>query len=136
MALRELKSMDECVYFTNRTIGNGKAVCWVFRETCPKCKKGVVGKPKDKKGKVLMRAKEYVCPNCGFTMQKQEYEDTLTANVSYTCPHCGNKGEAQVPFKRKKIDGIDTLRVKCAKCNANIDITKKMKSKGESNEAA
>ncbi|MFH0977903.1 MAG: hypothetical protein V1837_01240 [Candidatus Woesearchaeota archaeon] len=132
MALKEPTSVQECVYFTNRTIGNGKAMAWVFKEMCPKCKKGTMGKPKDAKtGKTQIRAKEYRCPSCGFTMQKQEYEDTLTANVSYTCPHCANKGEAQVPFKRKKIEGIDTLRAKCSKCGGNIDITKKMKSKGE-----
>ena len=137
MSLREPKSMDECVYFTNRTIGNGKATAWVFREMCPKCHKALMGKPRDDKtGKVQIRAKEYVCPDCGFRMEKGEFEDTLTANVSYVCPQCTNKGEAQVPFKRKKIEGIDTLRVKCSKCQGNIDITKKMKAKGEPNSEA
>ena len=135
MTLKEPKSMEECVYFTNRTIGKGKATAWVCKEMCPKCKKVLMGKPRDKSGKVRIRAKEYVCQSCGFTIGKQEFEDTLTANISYICPNCSFKGEAQIPFKRKKIDGIDTLRLQCAKCSGNIDITKKMKQKSEAEEA-
>ena len=104
MALVEPKSMDECVYFTNRVLDKGKIRCWVFKEKCPKCGKSLMGKPRDPKtGKIQIRAKEYKCPECNYTLPEQEYEDTLTANIQYTCPYCSHDGEIQVPFKRKKI---------------------------------
>ena len=56
MSLREPKSMDECIYFTNRTIGKGMIKAWVFRESCTKCGKELMGKPRDKKtGKPKIR---------------------------------------------------------------------------------
>src|SRR3989344_4689936 len=138
MLLKEPASMEECVYFTNRIIENGKIKAWVFREKCPKCGKGLMGKPKDEKtGKAKIRAEEYTCPDCRHTINKLEYEDTLTANIKYTCPHCSHQGEAQQSFKRKKIQrideetgkkkSIDAIRFQCEKCKHNIDITKKMK---------
>ncbi len=130
MPLRKPESMDECVYFTQRTIGeDGFAMVWAFKKNCPKCSKAVMGKPKDKKGKVLMRAKEYVCPSCNYTAEKKEYEESLTASIEYTCPACKFSGEKEAPFKRKKIEGIETLRFQCDKCKANIDVTKKMRDK-------
>lgn len=139
MALRQPESMDECIYFTKRGIGDkGKAMVWVFREMCPKCKKGLMGKPRDgKTGKVKIRADTYECPECGYSVNKEEYEDTLTANISYVCPKCEHKGEVQVPFKRKKTHvfddekqkkvAVDALVFQCEKCNERILITKKMK---------
>jgi len=140
MALKKPQSADECVYFTQRGLGanqEGEAVVWVFREMCPKCKKALMGKPKDKKGKTLIRAKEYVCPACGYTLGADAYGETLTANIEYTCPFCKYKGEIQIPFKRKKVQMFDeikmkkkmveSLRFQCEKCKKNIDITKKMK---------
>ncbi len=133
MALKFPDSAEECVYLTRRAIGKGHAVVWVLKEKCPKCKKGIMGKPKGKDGKVMIRAKEYVCPECGNTAEKKAYEETLTANIQYTCPGCGYKGEKQVPFKRKKIKGVDSLQFTCDKCNAKIDVTKKMKEKKDKN---
>jgi len=138
MALQEPKSMDECVYFTNRLLGNGKIRAWVFREQCPKCGKGLMGKPRDPKtGRAKIRSEEYVCPSCSHTVEKGEYEDTLTVNIQYTCPHCSHSGEAQESFKRKKVQrideetgkksSVDAVRFQCQKCGKNIDITKKMK---------
>ena len=128
MELKEPESTDECVYFTRRQIGDsGNAMVWVFKQNCPKCDKALMGKPKDEKGKVKIRAKEYVCPECGHTVEKKEYEESLTANAKYTCPSCGHQGAVQVPFKRKSIEGVQTLRFQCEQCNANIDVTKKMK---------
>ena len=138
MTLKQPASMDECVYFTNRTIGNGKIKAWVFKELCPKCNKSLMSKPIDQKtGKPKIRAKEYTCKDCGFTLPEEEYENTLTINVQYTCPYCGFQGEIQVPFKRKKLQifdeetqkkkTIDAVRFQCQKCNKDIDITKKMK---------
>ena len=99
MALQEPESMAECVYFTNRSIGDGSAIAWVPKEKCPKCKKAFMGKPKDEKtGRPKIRAKEYVCPECNHTIEAKEYEETLTMNVKYVCPKCKNKGEIQVPI--------------------------------------
>ena len=137
MALRQPESMDQCVYFTQRSLDGdkGSVRVWVFKQTCPKCKKAIMGKPRDKKGKVLTRAKEFVCPNCNYTVEKKAYEESLTANAEYKCPSCGNSGEAQIQFKRKNIEGIPTLRFQCSKCKANIDVTKKMKAKKSKGDA-
>ena len=121
------QSMDELIYYTSRTIDDGEITVWVFKQLCPKCGKGFMGKPIDEKGKVKVRAKEYVCPECGYNVEKKEYEESLMAGVDYTCPECKHKAETQILFKRKLIDRVQTLRVKCEKCNANIDVTKKMK---------
>lgn len=130
MALKLPESVEECVYFTQRAINKGYVKCWVFKEKCPKCGKATMGKPRDKDGNIKIRAKEYVCPECGHTVQKQEYEETLTANVIYTCPYCEYKGEIQIPFKRRKFEGADSLVFQCEKCKAKIAITKKMKAAG------
>ena len=131
MALRQPESMDECVYFTRRSLESdkGSIKVWVFKQTCPKCKKAIMGKPRDKNGKVRVRANEYVCPSCGYSVEKKAYEESLTADAEYKCPSCGSSGEAQTLFKRKNIEGIPTLRFQCAKCNANLDVTKKLKEK-------
>ena len=111
-----------------RTIGAGKAVTWVFRENCPKCEKAKMGKPVDEKtGHAKIRAKEFVCPECGYTEEKEEYESKLVANIKYTCPKCKKDGEIQIPYKRKKVDGVDALVFNCKACNEKILITKKMK---------
>lgn len=129
----EPESMDELVYFTNRSLGEageGYIICWVKREKCPKCKVGMMAKPKDPKtGKPKIRATEYVCPECSFSMEKKAHEASLKAQANYKCPECGNENCAEVPFTRKKIQGVDTLRFNCGKCKANIDVTKKMKAK-------
>lgn len=134
MALKMPESMDECIYFTRRL--KPAVVAWVFKGTCPKCKKALMGKPRGEDGKVKIRAKEYVCPACNFAMGKQEHEDTLTANITYTCK-CGFAGEHTMPFKRKKVKlfdeeegkevSADALVFNCKKCNEKIAVTKKMK---------
>jgi predicted RNA-binding Zn-ribbon protein involved in translation (DUF1610 family) len=127
MALQYPESMDECVYFTNRSIDSGKAMCWVFKGNCPKCKKGIMGKPLDEKtGRPKIRSKEYVCRECGHVEEKEAYEETLTANIAYTCPHCSHEGEVQVPFKRKTFKGVKAVVFQCESCNEKIPITKKM----------
>lgn len=127
--MKEPTSTDELVYFTRRAVGNGRVMAWVYRKMCPKCGKALMNKPQDKTGKVLIRAKEYVCPACGYTVEKKDYEETLTCEVKYTCQHCGYEGVAEIPFKRKKIGGVDTIVFKCAGCSKDIPITKKMKEK-------
>lgn len=128
MALQLPENMDELSYFTRRKIGEGRAIAWVEKGPCPKCKKGMMEKPKDPKtGRPKIRSTEYVCNECGYTEAKAEHEATLTASVIYTCPHCKKDGEQTLPFKRKSIKGVSTLRVVCDACGGNIDITKKMK---------
>ena len=129
MTLELPKSMDECVYYTLRTIGeNGKIRAWVLKETCPKCQKGLMAKPKDEKtGKPKIRATEYVCSGCGNTVAKKEYEDSLTANIEYTCPKCKHNEKIQIPFKRKATMGTQALVFNCTSCNEKMLVTKKMK---------
>ena len=90
MALKVPQSMDECIYFTNRSIDDGEVTAWVYRKDCPKCKKAKMGKPVEK-GKVKTRAKEYVCPQCGYEEDKQEHEESLKLEAAYTCPKCHKK---------------------------------------------
>ncbi len=129
MALKVPNSMDDLIYWTNRSIDKGKVMVWVPRQSCPKCQKATMGKPVGEEGNVKIRAKEYVCPACKYTVEKIQYEESLTANALYTCPSCQYKGEYVGPFKRKNIEGVLTFRFPCGKCSKNIDVTKKMKGK-------
>ncbi|MEW6063204.1 MAG: hypothetical protein AB1571_02425 [Nanoarchaeota archaeon] len=134
--IKEPESMDECIYFTNRTTRDGSVKCWVFKEKCLKCGNGLMSKPVEK-GKVKIRAKEYLCPECKYTVPAKEYEESLTANIKYKCPYCRYEGETQIPFKRKKVQihdeeeqkkkKIDALKFQCAKCGKDIYITKKLR---------
>jgi len=128
MALTYPESMDECVYFTRRAIDSGKIMAWVFREQCPQCNKGLMAKPvDDKTGKVKVRSPEYLCTECGYSVPKKEYEETLTVNIAYTCPHCKHQGETQTPYKRKTYQGVKAIVFECDECGKKIPITKKMK---------
>src|SRR5210317_1196114 len=101
--------MEECFYFTNRSLedGKGSAMAWVFKPDCPECGKAKMGKPVDSKtGKVKVRAKEYVCPECNHTVDKLDFEATLTMNVKYTCPYCGKEGEGTTDYKLKTYKGV------------------------------
>ncbi|MBD3355022.1 hypothetical protein GF361_03480, partial [Candidatus Woesearchaeota archaeon] len=105
------ESMDECFYFTNRKIklddGEGSIIAWVYKPKCPKCKKGIMGKPiNEKTGKVKIRAKEYVCPECGYTVLKDELEPTLELEIQYKCPFCGDEGEATTEYNRRTWKGV------------------------------
>ena len=72
--MREPKSTNECIYFTRRADADGKIKCWVFKQECLECGKGVIQKPRDPKtGKPKIRSKEYVCTDCGYTVEKKEY---------------------------------------------------------------
>ena len=127
MPLKQPESMEELIYFTRREMDGGKVVVWVSKEMCPKCGKGLMGKPRGSDGKVKIRAKEYECPECKHIVEKGEYEDTLTASITYTCPGCKHEGEIEIPFKRKKVKGVNALRFKCEECGYDIIVTKKMK---------
>lgn len=129
----EPESMDQLVYFTQRNLGGkGNARAWVYRGDCPKCGKGKMGKPVDSKtGKIKVRSKEYVCPECNYTVEKKSYEETLECEIKYTCPECGKDGEAAVPYKRKTWNGMKAVVFNCSNCKAKLGITKKLKEKGE-----
>jgi predicted RNA-binding Zn-ribbon protein involved in translation (DUF1610 family) len=127
MTIREPESIEECVYFTKRALQpGGIAKAWVYRIDCPKCGKAKMGKPVVK-GKVKSKAKEYVCPECGYTEDKPTHEPKLTVEVKYTCPFCQFSGEATTEYKRKKLDGIEAYIFTCGKCAKKIGITKKLK---------
>ena len=126
MALKIPNSMEECLYFSNRFIGDEQLMAWVYRKTCPKCKKAKMGKPVEK-GKVKIRADEYECPACKFTEEKKAHEESLNLEAKYTCPECGKDGESTAPYKRRSFMGVQAYVVECSHCKAKIPVTKKMK---------
>jgi len=128
MPITEPESMDDLIYFTNRTLeeGKGKIKAWVYKKMCPQCNKAKMGKPVEK-GKVKIRAKEYVCPACNFTEEKQAHEESLTLEAKYLCPQCGKEGESTTPYKRKSFMGVKAYVVECSNCKAKLPVTKKMK---------
>jgi hypothetical protein len=122
------ESMDECFYFSRRSLeNNGKVVAWVHKPLCPSCSKAKMGKPQGKDGSIKIRAKEYACPSCKYTVDKEEFEPTLTMEVQFTCPSCKKPGETATPYKRKKFKGVDAYVFDCTFCKEKIPITKKMK---------
>ena len=139
MAITQPKSMDECVYYTLRTMGDkGKVRAWILRSSCPKCKQALMTKPRDPKtGNFKIRATEYVCPKCNFTINEDEYAQTLNPQAIYTCQKCGNNGDVEMLAKRKKVKIFDEEEQKektadayqflCSKCSEKINVTKKMK---------
>ena len=124
----EPESMGDLIYFTNRTLeeGKGKVKAWVYKKLCPKCQKAKMGKPVDQ-GHVKIRAKEYTCPECGFTEEKEAHEESLNLEAKYTCPSCGKEGEGTTIYKRKSFMGVKAYVVECQHCKAKIPVTKKMK---------
>jgi predicted RNA-binding Zn-ribbon protein involved in translation (DUF1610 family) len=88
-----------------------------------------MGKPVEG-GKVKIRAKEYKCPECGFTEEKTAHEESCTLEVMYTCPYCKHEGEAATEYKKKLFEGMKAYVFSCGKCGKKIGITKKMKDKG------
>ena len=126
MTLKKPQSMQECVYFTNRAIGSGRTMAWVFRKECPKCK-GIMGKPQKKNGKIDKKADHYTCYSCSYTESNEQVENSLVINVEYKCPHCGNEGETTTEYKRKSFEGVQSYVFECQKCKKKIGITKKLK---------
>ncbi|MEK6950063.1 MAG: hypothetical protein AABX34_07615 [Nanoarchaeota archaeon] len=127
MALKKPNSVEECLYFTNRSIGEGYATAWVYRKECPNCKKNTIGKPIKKNGKADKKADHYECSICKYQESAEQVENSIKVEVQYKCPHCGNEGEATTEYKRKVFEGIPSYVFECGKCNKKIGITKKMK---------
>ncbi len=120
MALQQPKSVEECLYFSRRKLGEkGKVVAWAFRKECPKCHKALMKKPNK-------RAAEYVCPECGYSEPKTEHEAGIVLNVEYVCPECGHAGETTTEYKRKTWRGVKAYVFTCANCKAKLGITKKL----------
>lgn len=128
MTLRTPESMEECLYFTNRASDNGgQVLAWVYRKECPRCKKAQMGKPVEK-SKVKTRAKEYVCPECGYAEDKKEHEESLMLEAQYTCPYCGREGEGTTEYQRKNFQGVPSYIIVCQHCGEKIPLTKKLKN--------
>lgn len=123
------ESMDEVIYFTRRVAEDRKIIAWVYKAECPKCHKAKMGKPVEG-GKVKIRAKEYVCPECNYREEKVEHEEKLMVEIQYTCPYCKKSGEATTEYKRKSFDGVPSYVFTCTSCKKKIGISKKMKQKG------
>ncbi len=125
--VKEPDSMDELIYFTNRTLdNNGKIKAWVYKAECTKCHKARMGKPVEK-GKVKIRAGEYVCPECGHSEPKDVHEKGLVVEIIYTCPFCGHIGEATTEYRRRNFNGVPSYVFTCDGCGKKIGITRKMK---------
>ena len=127
MPIRKPTSMEECIYFTNREIGSGRATAWVFRKECQKCGNDFMGKPKKKDGKIDKKAGYYACSSCGYEGSNEQVESSLTINVEYKCPYCSNEGEATTEYKSKTFEGVPSYVFECGKCLKKIGLTKKMK---------
>jgi len=128
MGLEEPENMDNIIYFTRRTLDpKGKLMAWACKAECSECHKALMGKPVEK-GKVKIRATEYVCPSCGHIEEKKEHEAKLTVCVKYSCPNCDNVDDAEIPFKRKPWKGTQAFVFQCSKCNEKIGVTKRMKA--------
>ncbi|MEK6868761.1 MAG: hypothetical protein AABX74_00900, partial [Nanoarchaeota archaeon] len=106
MSLKRPGSMEECLYFTNRSIGEGFATSWAYRPDCPKCKKPTIGKPIKKNGKVDKKADYFECQVCKHQMSNDEADSLAKLEVQYKCPHCGNEGETTTEYKRKTFEGV------------------------------
>jgi len=118
--LKQPESVDQCVYFTRRKIGQkGKIVAWVFRKECPRCKE-LMRKPKK-------TSPTYDCPACGYAEPKAAHEASLVVNVDYVCPECGHAGETTTEYKRKNWHGVKAYVFVCGQCKAKLGITKKLK---------
>jgi predicted RNA-binding Zn-ribbon protein involved in translation (DUF1610 family) len=125
--LKHPDKMEDLIYFTRRTLEpKGRAMAWAFKKSCPKCKKALMGKPVEK-GKIRIRATEYVCPACGYTEEKLAHEATLRIFIDYVCPSCENKGEADLPYKRVSWEGTKAFVAICDKCKGKIGVSKKLK---------
>ncbi len=128
MALKIPTSIDQVVYFTNRAKDKLRIKAWTYKKVCPKCKKGLMGKPIDPKtGKRKIRATEYICPECNYSEEKKAHEESLTLEAQYTCPACGKSGESTCVYKRKTFMGVPSYIITCQHCSEKIPITKKLR---------
>lgn len=123
--MREPETVEECLYFTRRSFGDGHIMAWAFRKECPKCK-ALMRKPKK-------TSPTYDCPECGHAEPKQEHEASVTLNIRYTCPFCQHTGETTTPYQRKTWQGVKAFVFVCEGCGKKVGVTKKLAApkKGE-----
>ena len=136
MTIKKPSGMDECLYFTNRALDGGSIIAWVFRKECPKCKQGIMGKPKKKDGKINKKAEFFECYSCNYRESNEEVENGLTLNIEYKCQHCGNAGETTTEYERKNFLGVKAYVFECQNCKQKIGITQKMKDAKKKSGAA
>lgn len=127
MSLMVPESMDECLYFTNRAVDNGKIIAWALRKSCPKCGKGPMGKPIKNNGKVDKKADYYECPSCKYAENEEKIAEGMNLNVIYKCPKCSFDGEITTEYKRKSYFGVKAYVFTCQKCGEKLGITQKLK---------
>jgi len=128
MEIKKPDSMEECIYFTNRSLGEeGFATAWVYRKICPKCKDGKLGKPIKKNGKPDKKSPNYECVSCKYQETNEETEADLRVEIEYKCPDCGNESLTTSEYKRITFEGVPAYVFDCEKCNKKLGITKKMK---------
>lgn len=127
MTLKVPESMDECLYFTNRTVDNGRITAWAVKKECPKCGKGTMGKPIKKNGKIDKKADYYECPSCKYTENEEKIAEGMNLNVIYKCPKCSFDGETTTEYKRKPYCGVKAYVFTCQKCGEKLGITQKLK---------
>lgn len=128
MMMDEPESMDDLLFFTNRVTDNMRIKAWTYRPTCPKCRKGKMGKPvNEKTGKVSKKAEVYECPACHHEMPEAEIEKIAVVDVIFTCPFCRKSGQTKTPYVRKPWKGVPAYVFECTFCKEKIGITKKMK---------
>ncbi len=127
MAYEIPDSMDEIIYFSRRKLymDKGPVITWVNKLQCPKCKKALMGKPVEK-GKIKVRATEYICPGCRYTEPKAEHEAKLNAMIVYECPFCKHKDEVTAPFARKTWYGKKAIVFQCNGCKEKLGVVKKL----------
>ena len=102
-------------------------MAWALRPNSPTCKKGLMGKPIKKNGKVDKKAEHYECQLCKHKETEKGMEPLMVVSVEYVCPHCKHSGETTTPYQRKKFQGVLAFIFQCQKCNESIPITKKLK---------
>jgi transcription elongation factor Elf1 len=130
MAITLPKSMAEVYYHTIRANPDGSKIrAWAFKKTCPECGKGRLSKPlNEKTGKYKIRSTEFECTECKHTVSKEEAEEGVMLEATYTCPHCQKEGESEAPYKRKSFKGVKSYIIECEHCGEKIPVTKKMKT--------
>lgn len=125
--LKKPESMEECIYFTNRTFDTGRAMAWVYKKKCTKCNDGVMIKPLKKNGKPDKKSLIFVCDKCNIEESNEDVEKDLKLEVDFRCPHCQFEGQTTTEYIRKSFQGVKSFIFTCEKCHEKIPLTKKMK---------
>lgn len=133
MELKKPESMEDCLFFTNRSIGEGFATAWIYRPVCQSCNKSRMGKPLKKDGKPYKKAEYYECPACKHQVPNEELEAQLKVEIEYQCPDCKNEGFATSEYIRKNFEGVKAFLFECEKCHKKLGITKRMKKTKKGN---